>query len=47
MSSKVAMGQIEHCDPPYCHTQAVEKAIQLVSEASAAVVGKEARDGFI
>ena len=34
--------------PKYpCHTQAVERAIRLVSEASAAVVGKEARDGFI
>ena len=30
-----------------CHTQAVERAIRLVSEASAAVVDKKARDGFI
>ena len=30
-----------------CHTQAVERAIKLVSEASAAVVGQEAREGFI
>ena len=34
--------------PKYpCHTQAVERAVRLVSEASAAVVGQEARDGFI
>ena len=30
-----------------CHTQAVERAIKIVSEASAAVVGQEAREGFI
>ena len=30
-----------------CHTQAVERAIKLVSEASAAVIGQEAREGFI
>jgi len=34
--------------PKYpCHTQAVERAIRLISEASATVVGKEVRDGFI
>ena len=34
--------------PKYpCHTQAVERAIRLISEASATVVGKEARIGFI
>ena len=34
--------------PKYpCHTQAVERAVRLVSEASAAVIGQEARDGFI
>ena len=34
--------------PKYpCHTQAVERAVRLVSEASAAVVGKEARNCFI
>ena len=34
--------------PKYpCHTQAVERAVRLVSEASAAVVGKDARNGFI
>ena len=34
--------------PKYpCHTQAVERAIRLVSEASASVIGLEARDGFI
>ena len=34
--------------PKYpCHTQAVERAIRLVSEASTSVVGFEARDGFI
>ena len=30
-----------------CHTQAVKRAIKLVSEASAAVVGQKAREGFI
>ena len=30
-----------------CHTQAVERAIRLVTEASSSVVGEEARDGFI
>ena len=30
-----------------CHTQAVERAIRLVSEASTSVVGEESRNGFI
>ena len=30
-----------------CHTQAVERAVRLVSEASASVIGQDARDGFI
>lgn len=30
-----------------CHTQAVERHIKLVTEASAAVCGSEGRDGFI
>ena len=30
-----------------CHTQAVERSIRLVSEASSAVSGEDARDGFI
>ena len=30
-----------------CHTQAVERCIKLVTEASAAVCGHDARDGFI
>lgn len=34
--------------PKYpCHTQAVERAICIVSEASTAVVGQEARNGYI
>jgi len=34
--------------PKYpCHTQAVERAIRLVSEASTDVVGQEARNGYI
>lgn len=34
--------------PDYpCHTQAVERGIRLVSEAAAAVIGPDARDGFI
>ena len=30
-----------------CHTQAVERCVKAVTEASLAVVGQEARDGFI
>lgn len=30
-----------------CHTQAVERTVKLVTEASLAVAGTEARDGFI
>ena len=30
-----------------CHTQAVERGVKLVSEASAAAIGQEAREGFI
>ena len=34
--------------PPYpCHTQAVERAIKLVSEAAGSVVGADSRDGYI
>ena len=34
--------------PAYpCHTQAVERAIRLVTEASSTVIGHEAREGFI
>jgi len=29
-----------------CHTQSVERTVQLVSKASSAVWGKERRDGF-
>ena len=35
------------CIPSFpCHTQAVERAIKLVTEASSSVIGEE-RDGFI
>lgn len=30
-----------------CHTQAVERCVKLVTEASSAVYGQNARDGFI
>ena len=30
-----------------CHTQAVERGVRLVSEASSQVIGQKARDGFI
>lgn len=30
-----------------CHTQAVERCVKLVTEASASVCGPESRDGFI
>ena len=34
--------------PKYpCHKQAVETAVRIVFEASAAVIGADARDGFI
>ena len=34
--------------PDYpCYTQAVERGIKLISEASAAVIGQEAQEGFI
>ncbi|KAF2899676.1 hypothetical protein ILUMI_06499 [Ignelater luminosus] len=34
--------------PTYpCHTQATERCVKLVTEASAMVCGKEQRDGFI
>ena len=34
--------------PDYpCHSQAVERAVCLVSETSASVIGQDARDGFI
>lgn len=30
-----------------CHTQATERCIRLVTDASSAVIGEENRDGFI
>ena len=30
-----------------CHTQAVERCIKLVTEASCRVYGKNSRDGFV
>ena len=30
-----------------CHIQAVERAVCVVTEASASVIGQDARDGFI
>ena len=30
-----------------CHTQVVERCVKLVTEASSAVYGQNARDGFI
>jgi len=30
-----------------CHTQAVERAVKLITEALASVCGEKARDGFI
>ena len=30
-----------------CHTQSVERGIQLISEAASHVIGAENRDGFI
>ena len=40
---------VQRFNPPKyaCHTQAVERAVKLVTEAANSVVGEEARDGFI
>ena len=45
----VASGDTPVVDFPQfpCHTQAVERCVKLVTEASAAVCGAPARDGFI
>lgn len=45
----VASGEAPVIDfPKYpCHTQAVERCVKLVTEASASVCGEMARDGFI
>ena len=45
----VACGEVPVIDfPKYpCHTQAVERCVKLVTEASSAVCGVKARDGFI
>jgi hypothetical protein len=45
----VASGETPVIDfPKYpCHTQAVERCVKLVTEASASVCGEMARDGFI
>ena len=43
----------DECDSNYsfskipCHTQAVERLVKLVTEASKAVCGRKSRDGFI
>ncbi|KAK3917253.1 Polyketide synthase 1 [Frankliniella fusca] len=39
---------VEENLPPFpCHTQAVERTVQLVSKASKNVSGQDGRDGFI
>ena len=45
----VANGDVPVVDfPKYlCHTQAVERCVKLVTEASLSVCGQKARDGFI
>jgi len=45
----VASGEIPVMDfPKYpCHTQAVERCVKLITEASASVCGEKARNGFI
>jgi hypothetical protein len=45
----VAIGAAPVIDfPKYpCHTQAVERCVKLVTEASSAVCGAKSRDGFI
>ena len=52
--SDLSVGELEaiaatpHCVPPYpVHTQAVERVIRTVTEASSKVLGEEARHGLI
>ena len=36
------------CIPSFsCHTQPVERAIKMMTEAAGSVIGAEARDGYI
>ena len=40
--------EVPYSPPKFsCHTQSTERAVKLVTEASAEVCGEEARDGFI
>jgi len=43
MSGEVA----EYINVFPCHTQSVERSVKLVTDASIAVCGESARDGFI
>lgn len=44
---KSGLGTIQNTRNYPCHTQAVERCIKLVTEASSAVCGEHKRDGFI
>lgn len=47
LKSMVHTGEVLGVGKFPCHTQAVERYVKLVMEASAAVCGAESRDGFI
>ena len=50
LSNEEIMGFVDQpmIIPRYpCHTQAVERAIKLVTEAAGSVIGQDARDGYI
>lgn len=45
--AKIGIGTCQLIKDFPCHTQAVERCVKLVTEASSAVCGKNKRDGFI
>jgi hypothetical protein len=47
MEDSIANRTVKDIHKLPCHTQAVERLIKLVTEASSAVVGAKSRDGFI
>lgn len=47
ISNLITSGALMDFEKYPCHTQAVERCVKLVTEASLAVCGPEARDGFI
>ena len=47
LKEMVTTGEVAEIQKFPCHTQAVERCIKLVMEASSAVCGTQSRDGFI